>query len=310
MPKGHLGGVLGLGRGPAAGGAGGAARALRMASPFERFRRGGPAASAGGESAPSSRQSGAEPRATIPSRGTPPKKRGSPKKPGGGSPKRARSGRALPEGPPKGLGPKFGKQPLRLLVVGHNPSAHAWATGHYYSNPSNWMWKILPESGIAPAWVRGCEADDRLPDEAGIGFVDVGCGHPGTESAKFSSGDFEVWAKGFYGRLREMAAEAGERNGCTCGRCGQPAFVAFSGKRQYLELMNVGRVGRKLSSVTTGPQEELPPGWPLQDSQVWVCTSTSGASALTNEARLAPYRALAEVLREVPWPRPLGCPRR
>ena len=93
-----------------------------------------------------------------------------------------------------------------------------------------------------------------------------------------------------------------------CGRCGQPAFVAFSGKRQYLELMNVGRVGRKLSSVTTGPQEELPPGWPLQFSQVWVCTSTSGASALTNEARLAPYRALAEVLREVPWPRPLGCP--
>lgn len=309
MQKG-LGGELGLRRGPAAGGAGGAARALRMASPFERFRRGGPAAATGAESAPSedfpspkkssSRRSGAEPR-------TPPKKRGSPKKLGGGSPKRARAGRALPGGPPKGLGPKFGKQPLRLLIVGHNPSAHAWATGHYYSNPSNWMWKILPESGVAPAWVRGCEADDRLPEEAGIGFVDVGCGHPGTESAKFSSEDFKVWAEGFYRRLSEMAAEAGERSGCTCGRCGQPAFVAFSGKRQYLELMNVGRVGRKLSSVTTGPQEELPPGWPLQASQVWVCTSTSGASALTNEARLAPYRALAEVLREVPWPRPLGC---
>lgn len=212
------------------------------------------------------------------------------------------------EAPPKGLGPKFGSRPLRLLIVGHNPSAHAWRTGHYYSNPSNRMWKILPESGVAPPWVVSCEADDRLPEEAGIGFVDVGCGHPGTESAKFTSQDFEAWAGGFYRRLERAAAEAGGRAGCTCGRCGEPAFVAFAGKRQYLELMNVGRAGRKLASVKTGPQDELPPRWPLQTSRVWVLTSTSGASALTNEARLAPYEALAEQLQGVPWPRPLECP--
>ena len=199
-------------------------------------------------------------------------------------------------------------RPLRLLVVGHNPSAHAWQTGHYYSNPSNRMWKILPESGVAPEWVAGCEADDRLPEEAGIGFVDVGCGHPGTESAKFTSQDFEAWAGGFYNRLERAVAEAGEGAGCTCGRCGEPAFVAFAGKRQFLELMNVGRAGRKLNSVKVGPQVELPPRWPLQGSRVWVLTSTSGASALTNEARLAPYKALAEQLEGVPWPRPLGCP--
>jgi len=34
-----------------------------------------------------------------------------------------------------------------------------------------------------------------------------------------------------------------------------------------------------------------------------VLTSTSGASALTNEARAAPYERLATRLREIEWPR-------
>lgn len=32
--------------------------------------------------------------------------------------------------------------------------------------------------------------------------------------------------------------------GCVCGRCGAPSIVAFSGKRQFVELLNVGRGGR------------------------------------------------------------------
>ena len=28
---------------------------------------------------------------------------------------------------------------------------------------------------------------------------------------------------------------------CTCGECGAPAYVAWSGKRQWMELLNVGR---------------------------------------------------------------------
>jgi G:T/U-mismatch repair DNA glycosylase len=31
--------------------------------------------------------------------------------------------------------------------IGHNPSEHAWHTGHYYSNPSNRMWRILEGAG-------------------------------------------------------------------------------------------------------------------------------------------------------------------
>lgn len=38
-----------------------------------------------------------------------------------------------------GLVEKLGRVPLRLMIVGHNPSAHAWSTGHFYSNPSNHM---------------------------------------------------------------------------------------------------------------------------------------------------------------------------
>lgn len=102
-------------------------------------------------------------------------------------------------------------------------------SGHYYSNPSNWMWRLLKGTGIAPPHIRGAqvllgllaplpagqdvcwevpldgaalmamssprrlqqlpsadgctsfaEQDDRLmPADAGVGFVDVGCGVPG-----------------------------------------------------------------------------------------------------------------------------------
>lgn len=36
---------------------------------------------------------------------------------------------------------------LRLVFIGHNPSDHAWASGHFYSNPSNNFFKLLRNSG-------------------------------------------------------------------------------------------------------------------------------------------------------------------
>src|SRR5690242_12567050 len=66
------------------------------------------------------------------------------------------------------------------VQIGHNPSEHAWHTGHYYSNPSNRMWPILIKTGIAPAGTTGCEADDSMPGAVGVGFTDVGSGQPGT----------------------------------------------------------------------------------------------------------------------------------
>ena len=43
--------------------------------------------------------------------------------------------------------------------------------------------------------------DDLMLPRAGIGFVDVGTGSPGTHSQKFSSATFVAWAPIFYGRL-------------------------------------------------------------------------------------------------------------
>lgn len=227
-----------------------------------------------------------------------------------------------------GVPEKLGDAPLRLIIVGHNPSEHAWRSGHYYSNPSNRMWPILIKTGIAPPGTSGPQADDGMPSAVGVGFCDVGCGTPGTDSSQFSSADFEAWSGAFYERLRAHCARASRAvPGCACGMCGAPTLIAFSGKRQYLELLNIGRgagggsaagrgrnVGRsaggtsgKVKSVEAGPQALRPHGWPLpQDVEVWVCSSTSGASALTNEVREAPWRALADRVKQVEWPRQIS----
>ena len=36
------------------------------------------------------------------------------------------------------------EEPLRLLLVGHNPSTHSYTSGYSYSHPSNWFWKLMP----------------------------------------------------------------------------------------------------------------------------------------------------------------------
>ena len=42
--------------------------------------------------------------------------------------------------------------------VPHCPFFGIYA-GHYYSNPTNWMWRILKETGIAPPQIRWVEVD-------------------------------------------------------------------------------------------------------------------------------------------------------
>lgn len=65
----------------------------------------------------------------------------------------------------------------------------------------------------------------------------MGSGTPGTDSAQFSSQDFAHWRPAFYGRLAAQAQRASAIvEGCTCGTCGAPSIVAFSGKRQFSEL--------------------------------------------------------------------------
>jgi TDG/mug DNA glycosylase family protein len=129
---------------------------------------------------------------------------------------------------------------------------------------------------------------------------------------------------------------------CRCGRCGAPVAVVFSGKKQFSELfekpvgkgrkkdttffnhtgINNQKIGTnytlggddskikpttqlfKPAQIPFGRQSILPAGWPLplDKTEVWVMTSTSGAAAMTKEARYAPWKALAEWLESVPWP--------
>lgn len=67
---------------------------------------------------------------------------------------------------------------LRLLFVGHNPSVHAWASGHFYSNPMNHFWTLLRQAQIIPPSFT-CENDVDMPHALGIGFTDLGM-VPGT----------------------------------------------------------------------------------------------------------------------------------
>ena len=49
-------------------------------------------------------------------------------------------------------------------------------------------------------------------------------------------------------------------------------------------------------------------GWPLpRATEVWVMTSTSGASPMTTEARTAPWKQLSQQLSQLSWPRQITC---
>ena len=153
-----------------------------------------------------------------------------------------------------------------------------------------------------------------MPDRVGIGFIDLGIGNPGTQSSAFSSEEIQRgWLKGeggFETHVASHIATASSSIGCVCGKCGAPRIVAFTGKRQYIEVLNASRraAGDKpAKTVPIGIQSEVPThaGWPFPSTtEVWVLTSTSGASALTNEARIKPYADLAAALQDVPWPLP------
>ena len=45
-------------------------------------------------------------------------------------------------------------------------------------------------------------------EEAGVGFVDVGCGFPGTQLCEISSETLQGWAPGVYDRLASHTQRA------------------------------------------------------------------------------------------------------
>lgn len=185
--------------------------------------------------------------------------------------------------------------PLRLLLVGHNPSEHAWASGVGYSNPSNRLWPLLRNSGLLPATWRAEDPlvtiNNHIAGDLGIGITDVLC-EPGSDAAAFKRPQMRGARKGFYARLRGHAHRAGA----------PPRLVAFVGKKQWKELFEP-----PLTKIASGPQSVLPPDWPWphgdpRSPTVWVLTSPSGRAAVAPAERLEEYSRLARSLHAMPWP--------
>ncbi|CAM9736578.1 unnamed protein product [Scytosiphon promiscuus] len=257
---------------------------------------------------------------------------------------------------PKGLVEKYRSAgepewPLRVIVVGHNPSEKAWELGHYYGNPSNRMWKLLSTAGIIPPDFTASN-DGDCPITSGVGFTDVGFSIPGTVSSEFGKKELHSWRQGFYDRLiahaeraaaavaavppsaanaaatrsrtaeitpppgkgahEDEAVEATQTATETDTENGYPRVVAFAGKRQWEELFfdaspktKAQTKGGKAGVFRFGlqPADLRPPGWPFpaERTEMFVLPSSSGAAAMTNEAREGPYRALGEHLSRPGW---------
>lgn len=60
---------------------------------------------------------------------------------------------------------------------------------------------------------------------------------------------------------------------------------------------------KKGSVIPYGLQEMRPEGFPFtaEETRLFVLTSSSGAAAMSNEAREAPYKELAVLLQQFPW---------
>ncbi|CAM9809556.1 unnamed protein product [Ectocarpus fasciculatus] len=255
----------------------------------------------------------------------------------------------------KGLVEKYSRSPgepewpLRLIIIGHNPSDKAWELGHYYGNPSNRMWKLLSGAGIIPPGFTASN-DQDCPITSGVGFTDVGFSIPGTVSSEFGKKELHSWRGGFYDRLTahaeraaatvaasksspaEPATERGTDGTPAAGKGaeqgvataatinaevedGYPSIITFAGKRQWEELFfdasakdKAKTKGGKAGPFRFGlqPADLRPPGWPFpaERTEMFVVPSSSGAAAMTNEAREAPYRNLGQhMLRSGEWTR-------
>mmetsp|Transcript_12778 Transcript_12778/g.20666 ORF Transcript_12778/g.20666 Transcript_12778/m.20666 type:complete len:329 (-) Transcript_12778:2028-3014(-) len=186
----------------------------------------------------------------------------------------------------------FEEEPLELLLVGHNPSEHAWSSGFFYSNPTNRMWKLLtgvslgkgsePFVSILPQ-ESTIEDQNILPSEYHVGLTDVGL-EPGSNASTFGKAHIMKWSKSFFARLEAHTQRAGA----------PPVFIAFAGKRQ-LQMLFQSRPPK----VEFGEYlHTLPDGWPFQRSEtkVWVLPSSSGRAAMSHATRSAPYRDLAAAI--------------
>jgi hypothetical protein len=187
---------------------------------------------------------------------------------------------------------EYPELPLRMLIVGHNPSVKTWELGVSYANPSNRFWGLLRSSGILPEQWRPQEAlpivNNRMPYELGIGISDLGC-LPGSDAAHFGGDIMRIWRDDFYSRVnahvrrvqvsRARAMHVQEEKEAGSGGRGKrgeslvkkeapyeasddyPDIVAFTGKRHFASLFDPPL--KKVDSFGPQPAHLRPPAWPF-----------------------------------------------
>lgn len=191
--------------------------------------------------------------------------------------------------------PGTAEKQLKLLIIGHNPSAQSWAKGHYYANPSNRMWPLLAKAGIVPAHFTAAD-DQQCPSLCGLGFTDIMPGVCETDSSKFPDSAVAACKASLYQRLVAHCKRVG-------GVHSAPRLIAFAGLRQWRALFPAthSRSRPAAEEDRYGIQTERPPDWPaeLAACAVFLLPSSSGAAAMTTEQRQAPYLALGQLYKDL-----------
>jgi mismatch-specific thymine-DNA glycosylase len=165
---------------------------------------------------------------------------------------------------------------LRLVFIGYNPAIYSAERGHYYARPGNAFWRHLSESGIVDRPVG--PTDDRLlPDEFGIGFVDL-CPRPTVRAEHLERAEIVEGAHALLARLEQF----------------QPRIAVFSGRGIYQHFGRhaLGLRAAKIAKRRYGEQPER-----IGTTIPWVIPSSSGLASRWHRERLDLLRQLAAALR-------------
>jgi hypothetical protein len=123
---------------------------------------------------------------------------------------------------------------LQLIIVGHNPSNQSYIDGHFYSNPSNRMWRLLKDALIVPPYYSAVD-DEICPIFEGIGFTDLLCGVPDSKSCRFSDAEMHSCKFDLFRRLTAHCQRVMEECNVSADlAC--PQVIAFAGSRQWKAL--------------------------------------------------------------------------
>jgi len=127
--------------------------------------------------------------------------------------------------------------PLKLLLIGHNPSKKSWIHGHYYANPSNRLWSLLSKAMIIPSHYKA-HHDQKCPYYHGIGFTDVIINKPDSKSSNINSKMLVNSIQSFYQRLINHCHRVSIDNHHISIESCCPKVIAFVGVRQWKALFN------------------------------------------------------------------------